>query len=116
MQDFKGEEKREQKKTEDKESDKKMEKAGQKKEKSPAAYLSCRGKHMSACNPCIGIGYVAWEIAGGECFARGVAPSAGKGIVCADEFEVGAGGEVGQAAAAIEHVDHLRHLRSIQRG
>lgn len=68
---------------------------------------------MSACNPCICICYVAWEIAGGECFAGGVLPCAGEGIVCADEFEVGAGGEVGQTAAVQEHLPHIRHVRGI---
>ena len=33
----------------------------------------------------VGVGYVAWKIAGRECFAGGVLPSAGEGIICTDD-------------------------------
>lgn len=64
---------------------------------------------------CVGIGYVAWEAAGCECFAGSVLPGAGEGIVCADEAEIYAGSEGGKPAAAIEHGVHISHLAGIKR-
>ena len=48
-----------------------------------------------ACNFCVGVGNVAWELAGGERLAGGVSPGARDGIVCADKFKIGAGDEGG---------------------
>ena len=62
----------------------------------------------------VGVSYVAWKIAGGECFARGVLPGAGEGIVCVDKFKTGTGGEGGQAAATREHAVHVCHLTCIK--
>lgn len=63
---------------------------------------------------CVGIGNVRGELSGGEGIAGGVLPGAGESIVCADEFEGGAGGEAGEGATVIEHVAHIRHVFSIQ--
>lgn len=70
---------------------------------------------MSACNLCVSIGYVAWEIAGGECFACGVLPSAGEVILPASELEVETGGESGEGVAAREHAAHVCHSAGIKR-
>ena len=47
----------------------------------------------------VDVGYVVWKIAGGKCFAGGVLPGSGEGVICADEFEADAGGEVGKGVA-----------------
>lgn len=44
---------------------------------------------------CVGIGYVAWKVAGGERFASGVLPGAWEGISCTNKFKVGTGDEGG---------------------
>ena len=62
----------------------------------------------------VGVGYVAWKIAGRECFAGSVLPSAGESIICADEFEADAGGQSGKGVAAFEHVAHSRHFTCIK--
>ena len=62
----------------------------------------------------VGISYVTWEIAGGECFAGGVAPSAGEKVICSDEFEVDASGESSKCGAVREHAVHIRHVCGIK--
>lgn len=52
------------------------------------------------CDFGIGVCNVTWEISGGECFTRGVAPGAGEIIICAYKFEADADGEGGEGIAA----------------
>ena len=67
-----------------------------------------------ACNFCVGVGNVAWELAGGKRLAGGVFPGAGEVIACADKLKIGTGGEGGQGVAAIEHISHVCHLTGIK--
>ena len=59
---------------------------------------------------CVGVGNVRGKLSGGEGFAGGVLPCAGKFIVRANKFECGACGEAGETRAAGEHVRHIRHF------
>lgn len=67
------------------------------------------------CDFGIGICNVTWEISGGECFTRGVAPGAGEVILPASELEVETGGESGEGVAAREHAAHVCHAVGIKR-
>ena len=73
------------------------------------------GWGMKLGNTGVGVGYVAWKIAGSECFAGGVAPGAGEGILPASELEVETGGESGEGVAAREHAAHVCHAVGIKR-
>lgn len=75
----------------------------------------CLGCGMKLSDTGVGVSYVAWKIAGRECFAGSVLPGAGESIICVDEFEVDAGGEGGKVGAVTEHEAHTRHLCSIKR-
>lgn len=74
----------------------------------------CLGCGMKLSDTGVGVSYVAWKIAGRECFAGCVLPGAGEGIICADEFEADAGGEGGKPAAAFEHAAHICYVCSIK--
>lgn len=66
------------------------------------------------CDFGIGVCNVTWEIAGGECFTRGVLPGAREIIICAYKFEADADGEGGEGIAARKHVVHTLHLCGIK--
>lgn len=67
----------------------------EKKKKAPPMPLRGMGGLGLTCDFGIGICNVTWEIAGGECFTRGVLPSAGEGVIGADKLKIGTGGEGG---------------------
>lgn len=64
---------------------------GQKKQPRRPAWAGVLGEPDTG----VGVGYVAWKIAGRECFTGGVLPSSGE-VIPFTEFEVDPGGKGSQ--------------------